>query len=464
MPRSEKYVLGLLAILLIAISVFALALADLRKNTVAFEYLFFSAFMLYGVACFIAWQSEKVDRRVILGIFALSAVAQGVLISTQPTLSDDMYRYVWDGRVQAQGISPYRYAPDAAELSFLRDATIYPSINRKDAVTVYPPAAEAAYALLWRLWPDQLHWFQAAMAAGGLLAGGLLLGLLSDLGRSPARVLILLWSPLLTFETAHAAHIDGWVLPFLIGAWWARVKEHDGLTGFLLGIATAMKYYPALLLPFLWRPRHPRGWWRMPLAFGLTVGLSYLPYTVMSGPHVLGYLPHYFQEKFNVSPLVSQLNHLLDGLRLDAPNRLIQLALGLIVVIAVWAVFHPASDAETALRRCIWPMGIVTLLSQDLFPWYMLWLLPLIAIFLEPSGKRLGMLQLPRVDAWMGWWLFCGLIGLSYTFFINWKPVNLAIQAQFFPLYAFLLIGLVTFLWKKFGSRINSVSIRQQSN
>ena len=73
----------------------------------------------------------------------------------------------------------------------------------------------------------------------------------------------------------------------------------------------------------------------------------------------------------------------------------------------------------------------------------MLWLLPLIAIFLESSGKRFGILALPRLDAWTGWWLFCGLIALSYTFFIQWKPVNAAIYAQFVPLYLILLIDFV---------------------
>ncbi len=161
-----------------------------------------------------------------------------------------MYRYVWDGRVQAQGISPYLYPPNASELSYLRDKDVYPSINRKGVVTVYPPAAEASYATLWRILPDNIHWFQITMAVGGLLAGILLVGLLRDLGRSPERVLIYLWSPLLAFETAHSAHVDGLILPFLVGAWWARVRDRDNRVGILLGIATAMKFYPALAPTF----------------------------------------------------------------------------------------------------------------------------------------------------------------------------------------------------------------------
>ncbi|MBE0682300.1 MAG: DUF2029 domain-containing protein [Anaerolineales bacterium] len=443
MPRSEKWLLSLLGILLIATYIFTLILGDLRKDTVAFEYIFFSAFILYGVACFVVLKPVTVDRRIIYGIFAVAAIMQGILVFTRPTLSDDMYRYVWDGRVQAHGISPYRYPPNAPELNFLRDDEIYPSINRKGVVTVYPPAAEGAYALLWRIWPDNIRWFQTVMAAGSLLAGVLLAGLLHDLNRSPVRALIYLWSPLLMFETAHSAHVDGLVLPFLVGAWWARVRERDGLTGFLLGIATAMKFYPALLLPFLWRPRHSQGWWRMPLAFLITVFFFYLPYITLSGRQVIGFLPRYLQETFNVSPLVSLLNFILESLKIYSPTSLTLLTLGIIILLAVWAVLHPAENGETALRRSIWPIAVITLFSQNLFSWYMLWLLPLIAIFLEPSKKQSGILVLPRLNAWTGWWLFCGLVGLSYTFFIDWKPVNAAILAQFIPLYAILLIDLM---------------------
>ncbi len=427
---------------MIATCVWALTLGDLRKNTLTFEYLFFSAFILYGIACFLALGTERViDRPIVFGILGVALLMQAPLVFMHPTLSDDMYRYVWDGRVQAQGISPYRYPPVASELASLRDNKVYPFINRKPAVTIYPPAAEAAFALLWRIWPDNVHWFQAAMATrGGYWAGSLLLGLLRDLGLSPARALIYLWSPLLAFETAHSAHVDGLLLPFLVGVWWARVRERDGLTGFFLGIAAAMKLYPALLLPFLWRPRHPQGRWRMPLAFGLTMGLFYLPYVLASGWGVLGYLPRYVKEMFNVSPLVSALNHMFDGLELGLPNMLIPLALVITLIAAGWAITHPAPDARTALRRCILPIGVLTLLSQDLFSWYMLWLLPLIAIFLTPSDKGLGILKFPQLDAWTGWWLFCGLIGLSYTVFINGRPIKTATLAQFLPLYLFLLI------------------------
>lgn len=200
----------------------------------------------------------------------------------------------------------------------------------------------------------------------------------------------------------------------------------------------------------------------MPLTFAIAIGMFYLPYVLTSEASVFGYLPRYFNETFNISPLVSTLNRFLDGANLNIPNRLIALSIGAILVAAIWCVLHPVSDGETALRRCILPIGIVTLLSHNLFSWYMLWLLPLTVIFLQPSGTKLKIFALPRIDAWTGWWLFCSLVGLSYTFFIEWKPVNAAIQAQYIPLYLTLSIHLLNMLWKKYALS-KSISIRQLS-
>jgi alpha-1,6-mannosyltransferase len=443
MSNIRRWVLLPLGGGLIAAYYLAIRLGDLRKNTVSFEIIFFSAFLLYGISCLYFLRSNNGKGHTLFLIFGFAFVMQGILTLMPPTLSDDMYRYVWDGRVQAQGISPYQFPPNAPELSQLRDSEIYPSINRKGSVTVYPPAAEAVFALLWRISPDSYQWFQIVMALGGLSAGLLLVGLLRDLDLPIERVLIYLWSPLLAFETAHAAHIDGLILPLIVGAWWARVRERDTLVGFLLGIATALKIYPALLLPFLWRPQDKKGRWQMPLAFTGTIGAFYLPYVIQSGGSVLGFLPKYFQENFNISPLVKLINEFLNLLNWHSPNRIIFITIGIFLIAVCWTILKPAPDAATAVKRCIIPIAVFTLFSQNLFSWYMLWLLPLIAIFMEPARKQLWGLPLPSLNSWTGWWLFCGLIGLSYTFFIQWKLVNLAIWIQFLPLYAFLLLDLV---------------------
>jgi alpha-1,6-mannosyltransferase len=434
---KKIFILGALSLLPYG---YALYLQDLRARTLGFELAFLIAFGLYAWATILALKSKSLSPRETLMTFGLAAIMQALLVFTPPTLSDDMYRYVWDGRVQANGISPYRYPPDSPHLAQLTDQTIWVHINRKPAVTIYPPAAEMAFAVLWRVWPDNVRWFQVATAAGGLLAGGLLVGLLRALQRSTSRVLIYLWSPLLAFETAHAAHVDGLMLPLLVGAWWARVRERDGLTGVLLALATAMKLYPALLFPALWRPNHPRGRWKMPLAFILTLAVCYAPYVAASGTQVLGFLPSYLHEQFNLGPLVSGLITGFKHLGIASFQGILWLTLAGLALAGLWMVFHPAVNGESAVRRCIWLIGSFTLLNQDLFSWYMLWVLPLTAIFLQLEGNPRLKFSGLRLDAWTGWWLFCGLAALSYAFFLKWKPVPAAIWAQFIPLYGLLAL------------------------
>ena len=282
----------------------ALWLNDLRAHTREFEIVFFAAFALYAVAVVRVLRiAEDVPwpRGTLPLIFGFAVLFRALLVFSTPTLTDDMYRYVWDGRVQAQGLNPYALPPDAPALTSLRDEAVWPFINRKSVVTVYPAGAQLAFAALWRLVPDNVRWFQVAMASGDLLAGVLLARLLRALGQPPQRALIYLWSPLVIFETAHAAHVDGLVLPVLVAAWLARACGRDGLTGAFLGLATALKLYPAMLLPALWRPTGDgaRGWrrWRMSLSFVAVFAATYVPYLSLGGG-VIGFLPTYFTERF----------------------------------------------------------------------------------------------------------------------------------------------------------------------
>ena len=141
--------------------------------------------------------------------------------------------------------------------------------------------------------------------------------------------------------------------------------------------------------------------------------------------------------RFNMG-LASALIPLFKFAGVDPNLGILALTLAVLALLSAWMVWRPAPDGESALRRCIWLIGAVTLLTQNLFPWYLLWLLPLAAIFLQP-GRLLGL----RPDAWTAWWLFAGLAGLSYTFFIAWKPVPWAQWAQFVPLYGLLLADAV---------------------
>jgi alpha-1,6-mannosyltransferase len=459
-------VLGFL--LLGAYVYYVLSLMDPRAHDGSFQRTFFFTFLLYAFAVWLILRKEQpsTTRQIIL-IFAFGIAFRVVLVFSQPALSSDMYRYVWDGRVQANGINPYLYPPSAPEVGHLRDQAIWPLINRKDAVTVYPAGAELAYAAIWRIWPDNLHWFQTVMAAGDLLAGVFLLVLLRVLGYNPLTVLIYLWSPLVIIETAQSAHVDGLVLPLLVGAWLSRLKGRDGLIGLLLGLATAIKLYPILLLPILWRTRDAEDRFRpalsTPLAFLAGFLIPYLPY-FSAGVGVIGFLPDYLKEQFNPG-LAYILGFLAQKAGGDPHQVVLILLLVTLVVIYLTFFLRAPANGAAAVRNSIWPIGAFTLLTQNLFPWYMLWLIPLLAIFLpaSSSGSQTFLGRFPA-NSWMGWWLFCCLISLSYPFFIPSSQPTLRVLAsliQFVPLYIFLVYDFFRWLWKRRELQPDLISNRE---
>jgi alpha-1,6-mannosyltransferase len=228
-------------------------------------------------------------------VFLVLAIALALRLSVlfaPPFMSSDVFRYVWDGKVQVAGINPYRYVPADPALARLRDATIYPDVNRPDtARTIYPPMAQAVFRLVARISPTVLA-MKMAMVGFELLAIGAML-LLLDLARLPrTRVLIYAWNPLSVWSFAGNGHVDALAIGLIGLALLARGVRRDGIAGALLGGAVAVKFLPAAMGPALWR----RWDWWMPAACVATIAALYLCY-IGAGRHVLGFLPGYAAEE-----------------------------------------------------------------------------------------------------------------------------------------------------------------------
>ncbi len=448
--------LGLLALLGLALTLplaAARGLVDLRLNTPSFIVAFSGALALYlGAVAVVLRRPAGGDahpRLTLAVIFLLALVFRLILLPTRPTLSDDMYRYVWDGRVQAVGISPYLYPPQAQELAAQRlgDSTVWRYINRLDSVTVYPPGAQLAFAAVWRVVGDSVTGFKAAFVLAELAGGLLLLAVLRALNQPADRVLIYLWSPLLVFEVAQAGHVDGLMLPLLILALWARVKDRPGLLGLALGAATLVKLFPFLLLPALLPigtgstlTQRLRPAARTLAAFAAIIVVAYLPYLLQTGAP-LGFLPQYFGENFNLG-LARGLFDLAARQGWPAAPLANAVTFGGLLVLGGLFVLRPAADARAALWRCVWLIGWFTLWTQNLFAWYLLWLLPFLAVFVEP-GRWLG-LRLAPASAWL---IFTGMVAFSYLFFIQWQVVPLGQVAEYAPLYLLLVLGALRPVW-----------------
>jgi hypothetical protein len=328
-------------------------------------------------------------RWTIWMVIAVAVAMRAMTLAAPPLLSTDVYRYVWDGRVQFAGINPYRYLPIAPELAFLRDDTVFPSINRADyAHTVYPPAAEMIYAVAAAITPG-VFGMKLMMTAFDALAMVVLAWLLRVAGREPAELLIYAWLPLTVWEFAGNAHIDAAAAGLLALALLFAVRGRAVWTGIVLAFATLTKFLPAVVLPAFWRPRD----WRLPIAFVVTLAVLYVPYLTV-GWRVFGFLGGYVSEEgvenghgiFLLQSLSSVV--VLPGW---AGAAYIVLALSVLALLAAWFAFGgplPAAPGARLLqqaRQAVILGAVVLVAVSPHYPWYFAWLAPLACLAPLPS-------------------------------------------------------------------------------
>ena len=125
------------------------------RNLGTFQSLFALAFAFYALALLRIRRYERLPRAG-WAVLAVAVAARLALLPAAPSLSGDLYRYVWEGRVIVHGGNPYRENPDDPRLAPLRDRIIHPNINHRDLATIYPPLAEAGFALVAWISPTVL--------------------------------------------------------------------------------------------------------------------------------------------------------------------------------------------------------------------------------------------------------------------------------------------------------------------
>jgi alpha-1,6-mannosyltransferase len=307
----------------------------------------------------------------------LVALAMRLLLLPGTPISTDVFRYVWDGRVQAAGINPYLHVPDHGALVGLRDGTIYPYINRSDyAPTIYPPASQIVFYLVTRI-SEALIAMKAAMVAFEALAVWAILQLLAARGLPPSRILIYAWHPLPLWEFARSGHVDIAAIAFLLLAFLAMDRRSPILAGVVLGAGVLVKYFPVVTGPALYR----RWDWRLPAAFIATMAVLYLPY-IGAGAKVFGFLGEYLSEEGLDKGSGVFLWQLLNAI-VPLPERAFAAYLAAAAIImAVLAVVvmmrqRPSADLAGAMLLAV----VATILLSPHYPWYFIWLVPFLCFY-----------------------------------------------------------------------------------
>jgi len=337
-----------------------------------------SAAMLVVPATRLAERSET--TRALWLILGVAIALRVVAVSFEPLLSSDIFRYIWDGKVQSAGINPYRYVPADPALATLRDAAIFPNINRADyAVTIYPPVAQVFFLLVTRLGANTLV-MRLALLACEAITVLIVLRMLKRLQRPPTRIVAYLWHPLPAWEIANSGHIDGLMLCLMFLGIWLAIGGRAIRGAIVIALAALAKPLALPALAAIWRPWN----WKMIFAVIAAVGLCYLPYLSV-GWGVLGFLTKGYLVEEGVSTggglWLLDLWRLAFGTHRGDVLAYVAFAASLMMALTVWIWTRPNRNEASDLA------GINSLLLASLillspnYPWYFLVLVPFLALF-----------------------------------------------------------------------------------
>lgn len=349
--------LGLLALGagLFAIFRFLARRAPLSAHVPEFVGLTLAAGALYLAGVYLA---EKHAR----GAWALLIVLGGavafrlVLLPVQPSLSGDVYRYQWEGRIQRAHFNPYLSVPSAPELRRFQNPA-HPLPGGGLTPTVYPPLSELSFS--WVRTVPGYKWFYTACDLASLL---LLLLLLAVRGQPLERSLIYAWNPMVIVAFALSGHHDSLAILTLLAACLFIIEGWPRLSIAFLALAFLAKFFPALLLPgFLKRSRRRYAW-----IFAALVVLGYLPF-MSAGSRLFAGLGRYARHWENNDSLFRLLTW--------AGNSKTQAELVAGALLLALLAYTLKNRLEP-LRAALLLIAGLLAISPNAFPWYFTWAIP----------------------------------------------------------------------------------------
>ena len=318
-------------------------------------------------------------NRALWVIFGIGIALRGYVLLFDPLLSSDIFRYVWDGRVQGAGINPYSYFPAHDAVAHLRDATIFPRINRAEyAVTIYPPVAEFFFLVVTRI-GESASAMRLALLGCEAVSVTIVMLLLRRMKRPTTRVVAYFWHPLPIWEIANSGHVDALAVALMLVGLWVALTGRTKLGAVSIALGTLVKPYVAPALASVWRP-----WdWRTPLVVIVVITLCYLPYLSI-GWGVFGFLTQgYLAEEGIISGndlWLLSLWRLVFGAHRGDVAVYAAVAASILVFMALWAARRPDRTIATSLTDTNMLLLLVLLLLSPNYPWYFLAIVPFVAL------------------------------------------------------------------------------------
>ncbi len=355
------------------------SIGDIKENIPGFSFLYAASFSAYVFAIFYVsknavstGQDSNSSKKILWTVLAFSLIFRLTLLPAIP--SDDLYRYLWEGKLQLNWLNPYSIPPESSTLEGLRD-NFFSGINHKHLTTIYPPLTLMVFAMADYV-SHSIISMKTAFLMFDVLTIFIIVRFLRVTGKDPINVLIYAWSPLVLISFAARGHCDSLQIFLVVLALYLFSIRRNLKSIVLIGLAAMSKFVFIIMAPFL----IPRGKLKYLAALPLVIAILYLPY-ISAGKGLFSTLLHFgTQYHYNDSG-----HFLIFCLSLGSPfiSRIITSMIFVTVLLYLYKDYLNTNYAEAdpngndaILKFAFMAIGTFLILSPTVHPWYLTWIVP----------------------------------------------------------------------------------------
>jgi len=411
----ESFVLFFFAYFLISKKYFDIeAKADLQTNSIFLKKIFIKIFNDNAL---------KIDKlKIPLLIIALGIIFRITLLPTSYTTSDDVHRYLWEGKVIVNGYNPYTTPPEDSSLIHLHDDN-YEKVTFKHMTAIYPPLSQVVFAVNYLIAENSALFLKVIYLLFEVITLIFLLKLLILKGKDPKLILLYAWLPLPIMEYFINAHIDVVGITFLLFFLYYFEKNKINLSSLMLALAFLSKLLALLLLPLIIKKLGIKKALIFYSVFIITCIIFYLPF-IFGNPDVLGGLFRYLEHwEFNGS--VYNLIKMI-----FSRGDIAHIICGALLTISVLVVSFRYKEFINGVFAVFL---LIMIFSTTVYPWYLGWIAAL-NVF-NPFYSVLS--------------LFFTINFSNFTPLAEkWKEYPIVWVIEYIPFYTFLIYD----LWRRRGT------------
>jgi len=328
------------------------------------------AFCVYGVIGSESSKNLTKEKTYHLRyIILFSLIFRLLLVSVLP--SDDIYRYLWEGKILGAGISPYRYPPESNILLSFRDA-FYPLINHKNFSSIYPPLSQYVFTAA-DFFSHSITSMKLAFISFDFMTILVVCKILKGRGMNVKRVVIYAYNPLVLLSVAAHGHNDS-LFVFLLMASILAFEKRKWVTS---NILLAASFLSKFIFIFFW-PIYIKKSKKYALYFILTVLLLSIPlYSTI--PSLFDVLFR-FGKNFRFNDSIHIIFYGFFRIFFERKDALLSAKIISIIILSFFYIYFACKN-EDLIKFGFYFTGLLLLMLPTVHPWYILWIIPFLVFF-----------------------------------------------------------------------------------